>query len=61
MEKSVGKAIQHTYTLLPSPTISQNPMEVYNAMMFLGLIRFDNLAVNISKHSFPYFKQMNIL
>jgi len=48
IRNSEPKSINHSYVLLPSPTISLNPMEIYNAITYLGLIRYDNLYMNVN-------------
>jgi len=48
MRKVDSKSIHHSHTILPSPTLSQNPMETYNSMLFLGSIRFDCLGMNVN-------------
>lgn len=48
VRNSEPKSINHSYALLPSPTISMNPMETYNCLTYLGLIRYDNLYMNVN-------------
>jgi hypothetical protein len=42
------KSVCHGMVLMPSPTISANPMEYFNTTSYLGLSRYDNLYMNIN-------------
>jgi hypothetical protein len=46
------KSVNYAVCLTPSPQISNNPLETYNSLAYLGLTRFDNLAMNVIKFKF---------
>jgi len=43
-----NKSVCHALTLVPSPTISSNPMEYLNTTAYLGISRYDNLYMNVN-------------